>query len=253
MSKRIAQGLIAIIATATVCAQASTPAEFEVASVKPNKLNDRIVSIEVGPGSLFTARGYSLKLLIQRAYGVMGWEILGGPGWLDDDRFDVAAKAPTQIIGAGNLTEAQLKPMLRAMLADRFKLHLHMEDREMSAYALTIARGGPKLTPSADGQDRSDSFRLNQNGLKGQGIPMSNFARYIGGKLGLTVVDRTGLTGFYDFNVDWTLDEPVADMREALRDVTYRALQEKLGLKLTAQKMMLPMIVIDSAEKPSAN
>src|ERR1041384_5463699 len=105
MKNPVALSLAAVFTTATAFAQPPAHSEFEVASVKLNKLNDRIVSIEFGPGSLFTARGYSLKLLIQRAYGVMGWEILGGPGWLDDDRFDVAAKAPTQIVGAGNLTE----------------------------------------------------------------------------------------------------------------------------------------------------
>src|SRR5215475_10107133 len=94
--------------------QAQPTTAFEVASVKPNTLNDRIVDIEVGPGPNFMARGYSLKLLIQRAFGMKGFQISGGPSWLDADRYDVLAKAPAAI--TGNLTEEQLRPMLQALL-----------------------------------------------------------------------------------------------------------------------------------------
>src|SRR5215475_1703449 len=85
--------------------------QFEVASVRPNTLDDRIVSIAVGPGGRFTARGYTLVLLIQRAYGVMDWNVEGGPAWIRTDRFDIAATAKVS-----NLSEAQLRPMLQDLL-----------------------------------------------------------------------------------------------------------------------------------------
>jgi uncharacterized protein (TIGR03435 family) len=249
MSNRITWTLIVALA-ATAFSQAQPPTEFEVASVKPNTLNDRIVAIKVGPGDRFTARGYTLVLLMQRAYGVMDWNVSTGPAWIRSDRFDVAAKAPV----AGNLTEQQLRPMLQALLAERFKLKLHKTTKEMSGYALVVAKGGPKVQPSAGGEAHPDAFRFNGTGLSFQGITMEDFARYVAGKLGLVGVDHTGLKGLYDAKADWTLDpDQSADPRDSLRAAVFAALQDQLGLKLTAQKITVQMLVIDSVEKPSEN
>ena len=118
--ERFMKSLIGVMAAASLFAQVPAPTEFEVASVRPNTANDRIVSINVGPGGRFAARGYTLVLLMQRAYGVMDWNVSGGPGWIRTDRYDVSAKA----IVEGNLTETQLRPMLQRLLAERFKLRL---------------------------------------------------------------------------------------------------------------------------------
>src|SRR5215470_753407 len=101
MPCRISLALFALMAMSL----AQAPAEFEVVSVRPNALDDRIVTINVGPGGRFAARGYTLVLLIQRAYGVMDWNVTGGPSWIRTDRFDVVAKANVQ----GNLKESQLR------------------------------------------------------------------------------------------------------------------------------------------------
>src|SRR5438128_10652358 len=121
MPNRIAGSLIGVVAAAAAFAQVQPPAEFEVASIRPNKADDRIVTVNVGPGGVFAATGYTLVLLMQRAYGVMDWNVSGGPGWIRTDRFDVAARANVQ----GDLTEAALQPMLAKLLADRFRLTLH--------------------------------------------------------------------------------------------------------------------------------
>ena len=142
MSNRLTASLIVTVAAAIAFAQ-----EFEVASVRENKLDDRIVTINVGPGGNFNARGYTLVLLMQRAYGVMDWNVTGGPGWIRTDRWDVAAKGNV----SGNLTERQLQPMLQALLAERFKLRLHRDAKETSGYALVVARGGSKVHAFADG------------------------------------------------------------------------------------------------------
>jgi uncharacterized protein (TIGR03435 family) len=252
MATRIARSLLGVLAAAAAFAQVQSPTEFEVASIKQNRANDRIVTINVGPGGRFAARGYTLQLLIQRAYGVMGWNISNGPGWIDTDRYDVSAKALVK----SDLTEKQLRPMLQALLADRFKLRLHKASKEMSGFALVVARGGPKLKAAADGGEHSDTFRMNAAGLSGQGVPMRDFARYVGGKLGLVVVDQTGLKGLYDFKVEWTAETDVAagtDARDALRPVVFAALQEQLGLQIVAQKISVQMLVIDSVEKASEN
>src|SRR5437667_6944117 len=127
---RIPWSLTILIAAAAAFAQTRAPTEFETASVRPNTLDDHIVTVNVGPGGRFAARGYTLVLLMQRAYGVMDWNVSGGPGWIRTDRYDVSAKANV----AGNLTEAQLRPMLQALLAERFKLRLHQSSKEMSGY-----------------------------------------------------------------------------------------------------------------------
>src|SRR5258708_18135778 len=195
-------------------------------------------------------------LLMQRAYGVVDWNVSSGPGWIRTDRYDVAAKADV----AGNLTEAQVKPMLQALLAERFKLRLHKNSKEMSGYALVVGKGGPKVKAAADGEEHPDTFRMSGTGIKGQGIGMEDFARYVAGKLGLVAVDKTGLKGVYDFKVDWTVEAdrdtgglPGSDTRDALRSAVFAAIQNQLGLKLAAQKITVQMLVIDSVEKASEN
>lgn len=241
---------VAGIVLAAAFAQAQ-PAAFEVASVRQNKLDDHIVTINVGPGGRFAARGYTLVLLIQRAYGVMDWNVTGGPDWIRTDRFDVTAKA-----AVGNLTEAQLQPMLQHLLAERFKLNLHRDTREMAGYALEVAKGVPKLKSTAS--ENRDSFRMTGSSLTVQGIRMPDFARFLAGKLGLAGIDQTGLTGIYAIDLKWksendeiARDFPGYDPREPLRAAVFAALQEQLGLKFIAKRVVMPVLVIDHAERAS--
>jgi uncharacterized protein (TIGR03435 family) len=247
---------------APLFSQSTTPAEFDVASVKPNTLNDRIVRIKIGPGGSFTTRGYTLKLLIQQAYAVMGWQISGGAGWLDADRYDISAKA----LMTGDLDERRLRPLLQRLLADRFQLRVHESTKEMTGYALVVARGGPKLTPTPDGKEHQDTIRMSGIGLRGEGVTMAMLAKMTGGVVGLPVEDKTGIAGVYDIQINWkeqtdqyTHGSPDVDLRnpasasEPVGSNLFTALPDQLGLKLVAQKIQVPMIVIDSAEKASAN
>ncbi len=257
MSHRILTSLAIVLGGAIAAlAQANSPTRFEVASVRPNTADDHIVTVNVGPGGRFTARGYTLVLLIQRAYGVMDWNVDGGPAWIRTDRFDVAAQADI----TGNLTERQLQIMLRPLLAERFKLKLHSTSKEMPGYALTVARGGAKVKPAAGTEEHPDTFRMNNAGLSGQGISMQNLARFVAGKLGLVAVDQTGLKGLYDLKVDWkpetissTSGLSVEDVRDAFRLTVFSALEDQLGLKFAAKKISVQTLVIDSAEKASAS
>jgi uncharacterized protein (TIGR03435 family) len=256
MPNRIAWRLAGLIAAFAATTHAQTPTEFEVASVRRNTANDRIVTINVGPGGRFAARGYTLVLLMQRAYGVMDWNVSGGPEWIRTDRYDVAANASVE----GNLTERQLQPMLQRLLAERFKLKLHKSAKEMPGYALVVGKGGPKVQVSANGEEQRDSFRFTGAGLSGQGITMGDFARFVAGKLGLVAVDETQLKGLYDFNVKWKVETdpsaselPGYDPRDPLRLAVMAALQDQLGLKLTAKKITVQMLVIDSVERASAS
>jgi uncharacterized protein (TIGR03435 family) len=242
---RIPWSLTVLIATAVAFAQVQAPAEFETATVRPNTLDDHIVTVNVGPAGRFDARGYTLVLLMQRAYGVMDWNVSGGPAWIRTDRFDVAAKASV----AGNLTEAQLQPMLQRLLAERFKLKLHKSSKEVPGYALVAGKDGPKVKLSADGVEHPDTFRMSRTGLSGKGITMENLARWVAGKLGLVAVDQTGLKGPYDVKADWKVDEASDELQASV----FAALRNQLGLELAAKKITIEMLVIDNAEKPSTS
>jgi uncharacterized protein (TIGR03435 family) len=245
-----------VILAASAFARAQAPAEFEAAIVRSNKLDDRIVTIEVGPGGRFAARGYTLVLLIQRAYGVMDWNVTGGPPWIRIDRFDVVAKTEVQ----GNLSDAELKPRLAKLLADWFKLKLHRSSYQAAGYVLEVAKGGSKLKPAKVAEDHQDTFRLTNLGMSGQGISMRHLARFFGGKLGIIVADETGFTGFYDFNVKWEVDpgrssgpSTDADPREALREAAFEAVKTQLGLNVVPKKVTVEALVIDHVEKLSAS
>jgi uncharacterized protein (TIGR03435 family) len=254
LPSRIVYILTAAVAAGAALAQVRAPEEFEVATVRLNKANDRIVTIDVGPGARFAARGYTLVLLIQRAYGVMDWNVTGGPSWIREDRFDIVAKADVQ----GNLKEEQLRPMLAKLLADRFKLELHRSSTQTFGYALEVAKSGLKMK-TADGEEHRDTFRLTNTGMSGQGIGMRDFARFFGGKLGLIVVDGTSLAEFYDFKADWKVDtdrpagDPAGvDYRELLREAAFQGLETQLGLKAVPKKVPVELLVIDHAQRPSA-
>jgi len=146
--------VIVTMLTPLTTAQAPPPAPaFEVASVKPNKAGDKRVSIGMQPGGRFTAAGVTLRMLIGLAYGTPqprpDSQMIGGPDWIGSDRFDIVAKAEGDVVPGPN---GQLPLMLRALLADRFKLAVHNESRELPIYALVKSRSdgrlGPQLSPA---------------------------------------------------------------------------------------------------------
>ncbi|MCU1326501.1 MAG: hypothetical protein JWN34_1871 [Bryobacterales bacterium] len=226
--------------------------KFEVASVRANVANDRIVTVQLSPDGRFTARGYTLALLLQRAYAVRYGYVLGGPGWAYSDRFDIAAKASVP----GRFTEAQLRPMLVDLLAERFRLKVRTVMKEEPGYALEASRGVAMLTRSVEGEEHPDTARMTNEGFTAQGIGMATFARFLGNKLGVPVADETELPGLYDIRVRWDLPGPAANAQpgdeaaDTLRAVAFRAVEEQLGLKLKPKRVGIPTVVIDYAEKP---
>jgi uncharacterized protein (TIGR03435 family) len=147
MSSRrwIALGLV-MVAGALTAAQTPAGPAFEVASVKPNTSGDGRVMMAFQPGGRFTATGVTLQMLMRNAYRLQDYQLIGAPDWMRSERFDVSAK------GDGAVGPDQIQPMMRALLADRFKLVTHAETRELPIYALVPARSdgrlGPNLKPS---------------------------------------------------------------------------------------------------------
>ncbi len=240
-----------MLAVASLCwAQA-----FDVASVRANVTNNGMVVVQVSPDGRFTARGYTLALLIQRAYAVRYGYVLGGPGWAYADRFDVAAKASVP----GRFTEALLRMMLADLLAERFHLKVHIERKEAPGYAMEVASGVAKLTRSAESEEHPDNAFMTNKGFTAQAIRIADFARFLGNKLGVPMADETGLSALYDIHVRWDVAlgqvanaQPGDEATDMLREAAFRAVEQQLGLKLKPKKVVVPAVVIDYAEKPRA-
>jgi bla regulator protein blaR1 len=251
----VAVGLVSVPASRAQ-AQAAAPPAFDVASVKRSQPGGTRTGVGTDPGRL-TIRNASLKFCIEWAYGVKDYQV-SGPDWLDSDRFDIVAKAGVLAL------EDRLRLMLRALLADRFKLALHRETKELPVYALTVVKDGVKIHEVSAGMSKS---RGGRGHLSGQKVSMLEFAdlltRGAPRDIDRPVIDRTGLKGVFDITLDWMpasagpLGE-AAEGRGAIEAVPgpdiFRALQQQLGLKLESQKGPVEILVIDHAEKvPTAN
>ena len=251
---------------------------FEVASIKRNVSGDPNASIRVQPGGQMTVTNNSLYNLIRNAYGTQRFEMIPGanlPSWIDSDKWDIVAKPPA---GAPEVQE-QMQLRLRSLLEDRFKLAARREMREMPIYELIVARTdgqlGKQIKPSGDectAQGRARAAgeqpppmptggfcgtRTGNGTVSMKGVPLSNFVRNLGGMTGRFVIDKTGLTGPYDLDLQWTPD-PTAAGGPAQGAPgpgdgasLFAAIQEQLGLKLEARRAPVEVLVIDSAERPT--
>jgi uncharacterized protein (TIGR03435 family) len=265
----------------------ATPAEnaaFEVASVKRNTSGDQRVAIQNQPGGLFRATNVTLRLLLGNAYRGEASRIEGGPSWFNSDRFDILAKAE------GDAPPDQFRAMLRALLQERFKLSVHHETRELPIYALVVARSdrklGPHLRPAAVdcstvgrgsapppiSQSPTERLPCGMRQAPGRiqagGVPMAPLVGNLSNFVDRLVVDRTGLKGNFDLELEWTPDQlrdlkPLADLPPGAQSLVngvpfdpngpsiFTALQEQLGLKLESTKGPVEVLVIDSVERPT--
>jgi uncharacterized protein (TIGR03435 family) len=228
----------------------AAPATFEVASVKPSPPDAPGMFTRYLPDGGVRFAGATLKNLVSIAYGVRQFQISGGPRWIDTDRFDIEARAET----SGAVTPLQRKTgeRLRSLLADRFQLALHRETKEHTVYELVVARGGPKLQESKEGKNM---VRAGRGTVKGQSVGLAMLAMNLANELGCPVIDKTGLSGKYDFDLTWTPIPPSAASPSEAPDgpSIFTALTEQLGLRLESKKGPVEVLVIDSAERPSKN
>jgi len=268
-------------AASPVAGAASKVPAFEVASIKPNKSGTGMTMLRTTPVG-FSASNVSLKALIQQAYGVEENQILGAPGWLGSERYDMEAKVGSSDTDAlHDLSPDQRRLMLQPLLADRFQLKVHTELRDLPVLALVVAKGGPKLHEAKpgdtypnglkgfDGEGGPGMMLMRPGQLTAQGADLSAVARQLSLQLGRTVEDRTGLTGKYDFTLQWTPDRDPSPMpgapqpgqqgpgatlsTDSSEASIFTAVQEQLGLKLESRKAPVEVLVIDHVEAPSEN
>jgi bla regulator protein blaR1 len=265
-------------ACVTVDAQApgGKPPAFEVASIKENVSVSDNASVRAQPGGRVTVSNNSLRNIIRNAYNVQNYQIIGGPDWINTVRWDITAKAPD------DAPPQQLLQMLRTLLADRFKLVIRNETRDMPIYVLTGARADGRLgsqlrsssadcaaifaaakakgeapPPTTNGRPTCGT-RTTRGNMMTTGVTMADFARNLGPFTGRPVVDKTGLTGVYDLDLTWTPEQGppgpdgTAPPPQPSSDGVslYTAVQEQLGLKLDAQRGPVDVLVIESAERP---
>jgi uncharacterized protein (TIGR03435 family) len=235
---------------------------FEVATIKPSNPETPGQSILVGRGggNLFTTTNTTLNDLMTFAYGVHVTQILSGPSWLASERFDVMGK-PEQ---AGIPNATQLRTMVRKLLVERFSLAFHNEKRELSAYTITVAKNGPKLAKNESGGILPGFGGRGPGAIGVRNTTMAEFADFLQARvLERPVVDQTGLSGRFDFTLEWrpeTLQSaatgpnaPQLPPEVESRPNLFTAIQEQIGLKLEAGRVPVDVFVIDRVQKPSEN
>jgi uncharacterized protein (TIGR03435 family) len=236
---------------------------FEVATIKPSKPDEPNKVFLLGRRR-FKVANADLSDLITFAYGVHSKQVIGAPAWAAADKFDIEAEPD----GEGVPSIDQYRVMLQKLLGERWQLSFHHDRREMPVYILSVAKAGAKLTPSL-----GNDIGLPGLGFRGRiGGDVAAFNATIGDfinfmtrnvKLDRPMIDRTGITGRYDFTLDWTPDDsqfggtggkltPPAESPSTLPSL-YTAMQEQLGLRLEATKAAADVLVIDRVEKPSEN
>jgi uncharacterized protein (TIGR03435 family) len=235
--------------------------KFDVVTVKPSDPNR--------PGKLFTIRGRhvmtintTLNDIITFAYGLHAKQIVGAPAWFSTDKFDIDGVPDVE----GQPSSKQFKLLFQSVLTDRFKLTFHRDEKELSVYALTVGKSGPKMTETIHKPTDPVNFlfRGKPGALMVTNATMKDFCDGMqSAVMDKPVVDHTGLTARYDFNLNWTPDESQFESMGGFKSPATEdpnappalstAIQEQLGLKLDATKASALVFVIDHIEKPSAN
>lgn len=270
--------------------QGTTPKPtFEVASIRQAPAGTRPRQA-VEPGGRYVATGLPLQMVIGFAYRGLNIDVAGVPGWVTTELWDIQAKAPEGALPATrvmSLTEPDpMAPFVQSLLEERFQLKTHQEAREMSVYELTIAKSGlkikrsedqsaaaapqPGVTPLPQGAAPRGGTVMGPGLVAGNGIAFQDIAAILGAVLERKVVDKTGLTGRYDFKLEWTPDafsapgvgpfgrngplSPSPSPSPAVAGVSVSAtIEDQLGLKLNSAKASVEITVIDSVQKPSEN
>lgn len=242
-------GIVFLAAGAGLAQTPDARPTFEAAFLKANTTGSGSSSSNGTKGQVVMTN-LSLKRLIERAYNVKPYQVVG-PDWIENVRFDITAKYPE------DTKQADRPVMLKTLLEDRFKLATHSESKELPGYALVVAKSGLKIQPVEADKDGGTSSNSSNNAvtLKVTSIPMSDVADYLARRLNSTVIDSTGLKSRYSFELHWTLDDTGGSAEGGAAE--YAAIVEafgSLGLRLQAQKVPVQMVVVDHVDRvPTEN
>jgi uncharacterized protein (TIGR03435 family) len=245
-----------VVVCSAACAQS-----FDVASIHASEPGLRTGNVHTDAG-IFSIHNMTLHFCVEWAYGVRPLQ-LAGPAWLNELRFDINAKAADH-----NADDDQLRLMVRAMLADRFGLRVHHEQKEQQVFALTVAKNGPKFHPTGtkdasrfteSATDGATGFSEDETGAMAEHVSMGDVANKVSELVSRIVIDKTGLTGHYDFRLDLTpYMTPDADGKDGAKadimSILFAGFNDQLGLKLEAGKESVDLLVVDAVNKtPTEN
>jgi len=237
------------------------PPKYEVASIKPDTDNDFRFAFRIEPSGRLAATGITLKRLMMTAYNVQDFRIVGGPDWMVSRRWDVQAK-PDRVV-----SPEQIRPMLRALLENRFQLRSHSEKRQLPVYELSVDRKGSKVQRVKDSETKTD-VRVGAGLIQLTKATAATFASQLSYALGRPVIDKTSLSGEFDFALEWTpepgedggpttagLPPGTSDQPASTSDgpSIFTAIPEQLGLRLKSGRGPVEVIVIDDVRMPTAN
>lgn len=250
--------LLSLMVGATLLAQpaptkrmaADAHPSFAVAVIKPHDPDSNRQGFDA-TGNRVIVRNQTIATLMMFAYSVHPKQILEAPDWVFHDRWDIEGITDTP--GEPNLRQQQ--EMLQKLLADRFGLKFHRDQRELSVFAIQIAKGGPKLKPAANPNAEADQEGNGHGTEQTNTYTSASITDFIMGEqffLDRPLVDQTGLTGKYDFAIHYTYDEIHATDPNAPPSL-FTAVQEQLGLKFEPTKASTTVFVIDHVERPSEN
>jgi uncharacterized protein (TIGR03435 family) len=254
--------VLLLMATLVSYGQRGTePPKYEVASIKPDTDNDFRYAFRIERDGTLHAAGITLKRLMMTAYSAQGFRFFGGPGWVAARRWDVQAK-PSRAA-----TDDQIRPMLRALLGDRFQLHVHSETRNMPVYELVVDRNGSKV-PTVKDANAKPIVRVAAGSIELTNNTSATFASQLSYALAQPVIDKTGLSGNFDFAIRWT-PEPGEDGGPTTAGLPpetpattpstqdgpsiFTAILEQLGLRLKSARGPVEVVVIDDVQMPTAN
>lgn len=221
---------------------------FEVTSVKVNTSGSGAAAYPGLRAGHLKATNVTMRVMLESAWGLSSVQIIG-PSWIDSDRYDLEGKAPDGV------PDSELKPMLQALLKERFNLDAHLETRELSVYNLVVVKGGPKIKPYDP--DRAFTQPARMPGAWGMMMSVKNtmdqLAISLAGPTGRPVINQTGLEGPYAFVLQYAQMDTASSQPDSAPDI-FGAVQQQLGLKLEPAKAPVQTLVVDSANRvPSAN
>ena len=225
---------------------ASKVARFEVASIRPHENPDDSSDTNLLPGGRYEGKNISVRKLIRQATGVDDRQMVGAPGWVDSERYDIDAKTGD----TARLEPAVFQKLLLGLLADRFGFRFHWETREQPVYWMVAQKSGAKLKPHENGGEPTMSVNGGtRKVLIATGISMNDLAGLMGRQAGHPVQDHTGLGGTYDVRLEWDESQSMESGLPSL----FGALEEQLGLKLNSAKGTVQVLVVDNVQRPSGN
>ena len=261
---------IAVVSIAMPFAIGAAQAAFEAATVKPSPPGTTRAAGGIGsrisPGGRFFANNNSLKDLIETAYELKGFQVIGGPKWMDPDMMTTTDRYIVEATAGKAATRSEVQQLLQTLLAERFKLKFHWESREFQIYELVAGKSGHRLGSDKGGTAQDATLSSGQGHIRAKKMSMSEFANGLSQFTGRMVVDKTGIAGRFDFNLDYTPEAfrtgslTAADVPRVPGETPadpngpslFTALQDQLRLRLEATRGPLKVLVVDDAQRPES-